>query len=111
MEFLVFMLSTPEGLTMAVSGTLIGGVIAYLAYALVVVAAPMLLDRRTDVFVAMITSFRAVAKNPLPMLVWAGLIASLTAIGIASAFFGLIIVFPVIGFASWHAYRELVASP
>ena len=71
-------------------------------------SAPMMLGAKTDVFIATITSVRSVTKNPLPMLIWALLIALLTAIGIATAFFGLILVFPLIGLATWRAYRELV---
>ncbi|MCI4646031.1 MAG: DUF2189 domain-containing protein [Hyphomonadaceae bacterium] len=108
MDFLAFMFTTPEGLTMAATGTVIGAMIAFLAYMLVVISAPMLLDQRQDVFIATITSIRAVTTNIVPMALWAVIIALLTAIGIATAFFGLIIVFPVIGLASWRAYRALL---
>ncbi|MEM9738257.1 MAG: DUF2189 domain-containing protein [Pseudomonadota bacterium] len=107
-EFLTFMFTDPNGQVMALSGTVIGAIIAFLAYAMVVVTAPMLLDRKNDVFVAVITSFRAVTRNFGPMVLWAFLITVLTALGIATAFFGLIIVFPVLGLASWRAYRTLV---
>lgn len=108
--FLEFMFTDPSGQMMALIGTIVGGVIVFLAYTLVVISVPMMLDRRTDVFIATVTSVRAVVKNTLPMLIWALLIAALTAIGIATAFLGLIIVFPVIGLASWRAYRELVPT-
>ena len=108
MDFLAFMFTTPEGLTMAATGTVIGAVIAFLAFMLVVVSAPMMLDRKRDVFIATITSIRAVTRNALPMAIWALIIAVLTALGIATAFFGLIVVFPVVGLASWRAYRALV---
>jgi uncharacterized membrane protein len=110
-EFFSFMLFDPEGHTMVLTGSVIGGIIAFLAFCLIVVSAPMLAERHTNVFVASITSFRAVARNPLPMLIWAGLIAGLTAIGIATACLGLIIVFPWIGLSTWHAYRALVERP
>ena len=109
-EFLNFIFSDPAGIKMALIGSAIGGIIAFLAYSLVVISAPMLLNEKTDVFIATITSVRCVAHNFLPMLVWALIIASLTTIGIATGFLGLIIVFPVIGLASWRAYRELVSS-
>lgn len=110
-QFLTFMFTTPEGHNMAIAGTLVGGVIAFIAYALVVISAPMLLDRRTEVFVATITSVRTVTKNPLPMLIWAALIAGMTILGIATGFLGLVIVFPWIGLASWRAYRDLITQP
>ena len=110
MEFLGFLFGDPAGRQMALVGTVIGGVIAFLAYALVVISAPMLLSRKTDVFTATITSVRSVTRNFLPMMVWALLIAALTTAGIATGFLGLVIVFPVIGLASWRAYRNLVPS-
>jgi uncharacterized membrane protein len=109
-EFVNFMLTDPEGHTMVMAGTAIGGVIAFMAYSLVVVSAPMLLNEKTNVFIATITSVRTIAQNFLPMLVWAALIVALTALGIATGFLGLIVSFPVIGLASWRAYRELVPS-
>jgi uncharacterized membrane protein len=107
-EFLAFMFTTQDGLSMALTGTLIGGTIAFLAFSLIVISAPMLLSAKTDVFIATITSVRCVTQNLLPMLIWGLLIVVLTAIGIATAFFGLILVYPLIGLASWRAYRELV---
>lgn len=107
-EFLTFMFTTQDGLSMALTGTLVGGAIAFLAFSLVVISAPMLLSAKSDVFIATITSVRCVTKNFLPMLVWGLLIVLLTAIGIATAFFGLILVYPLIGLATWRAYRDLV---
>lgn len=108
--FVNFMLYDPEGHNMVMMGTLVGGVIAFVAYALIVVSAPMMLNTNANVFVATITSLRTVARNFLPMLVWAVLIVVLTMLGIAAGFIGLVITFPVIGLASWRAYRDLVPS-
>ncbi len=73
-----------------------------------VVTAPMLLDREVDVVTAALTSLRACLANPGATLVWAVLIALLTAIGFATLMLGMVIVFPLLGHASWHAYRDLV---
>jgi uncharacterized membrane protein len=105
-----FMLFDPEGHNMVMTGTIIGGVIAFLAFSLVVVSAPMLLNTKANVFVATLTSLRSVAKNFLPMLLWGVMIVMLTVLGIATGFLGLTITFPVIGLASWRAYRDLVPS-
>lgn len=110
-DFIQFMIFDPEGHSMAITGTIIGGAMAFVAYCLVVITAPMLLEQHTNVFSATATSFRAVAKNLFPMLIWGALIAVLTVIGIATGFLGLIIIFPWIGLASWRAYRALVDSP
>nr|QQZ51756.1 hypothetical protein JKL49_13155 [Phenylobacterium glaciei] len=78
---------------MLIAGSLIGGAIAFLTYSLVVVSAPMLLDQETSVFVATITSFRTVAENFGPMIVWALLIAVLTLSTVLTGFLALVIVF------------------
>lgn len=85
-----------------------GGLLALLIFALSVVAVPMMLDRNTDVATAMMTSLRAFGQNIGPLLLWAGLIVALTLFGFATLLFGLIVILPILGHASWHAYRELV---
>jgi len=85
-----------------------GFFIAQLVFSISVVSIPLMLHRKVDVVTAITTSLRVVIKNPLPMLVWAILIVALSVLGIAFAFIGLAITLPIIGHASWHAYRELV---
>lgn len=92
------------------TGTLFGAVMAAAVFSISVVAIPMLLDRETDVFTAMATSIKAVRENPRSMLVWAALIALFTAAGLATAFIGLAIAFPLIGYASWHCYKDTVGA-
>ena len=86
----------------------VGGFFAVLVFAISVVAIPMMLDRDTDGIVATLTSLKTCAQNPGPMLVWGGLIVLLTALGFGLYFLGIAITVPVIGHATWHAYRELV---
>lgn len=105
-----FAVDTDEGRRMLLTGSLVGGVIAFLTYGLVVVSAPMLLDRRTSVFEATVTSVRAVHDNLAPMLLWAAIIAVLTLGSAATGFAALVVVFPLLGLASWRAYRDLVAD-
>lgn len=109
-DFIAFAIGSPAGANMLITGSIIGGIIAYLAYCLVVVSAPMLLDRRSDFFIATVTSVRAVTRNPAPMALWALLIAALTLLSFATAFIALIIVLPWLGLASWRAYRDLVVD-
>ncbi len=85
-----------------------GGLFALLVYAISVIAVPLMLDRNTDAVTAAIASLVACGKNPGPLLLWAAYIAALTALGFATLFFGLVVVTPLIGHASWHAYRDLV---
>lgn len=110
-DFLAFAVGTSDGHHMLIAGTLIGAAMAFFTYCLAVVSAPMLLDRRIDVFTATVTSFRAVSLNPGPMLLWAVLIVVLMLISAATAFAAMILIFPWLGLASWRAYRELVALP
>ncbi|MDP3460564.1 MAG: DUF2189 domain-containing protein [Hyphomonas sp.] len=109
-EFLNFAVFDPNGQAMILTGLVTGGFVAFCNYSLAAVAAPMLLDRRFNVFMALATSVRSVNRNFFPMLLWAFLIVALTLVGISLAFVGLAIVFPVIGMASWHAYRALVET-
>lgn len=88
--------------------TLVGAVLAVIVFSISVVSLPMLMDRRVDLVTAVMTSLWVVRENPLAMLVWAATIAVLTGIGIATSFIGLAVIFPVLGHATWHAYRELV---
>jgi uncharacterized membrane protein len=73
-----------------------------------VVAMPLLLDRRANVMQAVLTSWQAVLVNPLPMALWAALIMGFTLLGLGSLLIGLVFVVPMLGHASWHAYRDLV---
>jgi len=87
----------------------VGFVFAALVFCASVVSVPMMLDRGTDAISAALMSFLTVFKNVPAMLVWAALIALLTAAGLAAAFVGLVVTMPVVGHATWHAYREAVA--
>ncbi|MFZ5509899.1 MAG: DUF2189 domain-containing protein [Pseudomonadota bacterium] len=82
---------------------------AALVFAVSVVSIPLMMDRGQDTVTAMIASFLALARNPGAMLVWAALIVLLTALGLLTLFIGLILAMPLVGLATWHAYRDLVA--
>jgi uncharacterized membrane protein len=86
----------------------LGGVMAAPIFASTAIAMPMLLDRRVTLWQAVLTSWQAVLANPLPMAFWAALIMGFTLLGLGSALLGLIAVIPMLGHASWHAYRDLV---
>ena len=86
----------------------LGAMLALIVFALAVVAVPMLLDRNSDIVTAMMTSLQACIANTGPLLLWAVLIVTLTLTGFATFLFGLLLIMPILGHASWHAYRELV---
>lgn len=89
---------------------LLGGVLAAPMFASSVVAIPLLLDRRISVMGAVLTSWRAVMANPVPLALWAALIMVLTLAGMATGMIGLVFLQPLLGHASWHAYVDLVDS-
>ncbi len=98
-----------DGLAFLLVFTTVGAVLAGLVFAISVVAIPMLLDRGCDVIMAVVTSVTAVRVNPGPMLLWAALIVVFTGAGLATFFYlGLAITLPLIGHATWHAYRDIV---
>ncbi|WP_029010156.1 DUF2189 domain-containing protein [Azospirillum halopraeferens] len=101
-------LLTVDGLVFAAFVTALGFAFAAFAFIVNVTALPMMLDRPVDIFAASLVSAIAVAKNPRTMALWGGLIVLVTGIGLLTAFIGLIIALPLIGHASWHAYRALV---
>lgn len=103
------LLFTGTGLAMLGVGAIVGGAISALLFAISVTAVPMLLDREIDVVTAMVHSVRSVLLNQGPMLLWGVIIAVLSAIAMAPLFVGMILVFPVLGHASWHVYWRTVA--
>lgn len=87
---------------------MLGGLLAAPVFASSVVALPLLLERPVGVLEAVLTSWRVVIANPIPMAAWASVILLLTFLGMATALVGLIVIMPLLGHASWHAYRDLV---
>lgn len=87
---------------------LLGGVGAALVFAGTVVSAPLLLDREIDLASAILTSVRAVGANPFAMALWATLIMIATLFSLLSLMLGFVFTIPLIGHATWHAYRDVV---
>ena len=86
-----------------------GGVLAAAVFAMSVVAVPLIIDRRASAGDAIRASMRATFTNLPAMLVWAALIVGLTVLGFVTMLLGMVIVAPLLGYATWHAYRDLVA--
>jgi uncharacterized membrane protein len=107
-EFLPTLLFTPHGLMLLVFGTIVGAVLASVVFSISAISVPLLMTRRLDAVTAISASIEAVRKNPKPMALWAALIAAFIACGLATLLAGLVIAFPLIGHATWHAYRDLV---
>ena len=84
------------------------GLIAAFTFSISVVAVPLLMDRQLDLMGAMQTSVKAVRMNWQPMALWACLIVMFVGIGLVTFYIGLIVTMPLVGHATWHAYRDLV---
>lgn len=109
-QFVDVVLFSTKGLPFLIVGTLSGGVLAVAAFSISVVAFPMLLDRDCGTLRAITTSVCATLVNGRVLIGWAALIVLFTVAGIATFCLGLIVTMPLIGHASWHAYRDLVES-
>jgi uncharacterized membrane protein len=101
------LLTTSVGWAMLVVGTLVGGLFAAFAFAVSVFSIPMLLDRRTDALTAMGTSMAMVWNNLTPMIAWGAIVLALFAASAVTGFLGFIVIFPLLGHATWHAYRAM----
>jgi uncharacterized membrane protein len=99
--------TTTTGWALLVVGTLVGGLFAAFSFAISVFAVPMLLDQKPDAFTAMGTSLALVWHNLPAMLVWGVVVMALIAVSLATGMLGLVIVFPLLGHATWHAYEAV----
>ena len=108
-QFIAVVLTTNEGLVFLAVGNMVGAVLSLVLFSLTVVSFPLLLDRDVDFITAMITSVRAVATSPLPMIGWAAVIVVLMIISCLPYFLGLLVTLPILGHSTWHLYRRIVA--
>ncbi|CAL75236.1 conserved hypothetical protein; putative membrane protein; putative permeases of the major facilitator superfamily [Bradyrhizobium sp. ORS 278] len=108
-EFMTVVLTTNEGLLFLAIGNLDGAALSLVLFSLTVVSFPLLLDRDVDFVTAMITSVRAVVTSPGPMIGWAAVITVLLIVSALPYFLGLLVTVPVLGHATWHLYRRIVA--
>ncbi len=106
--FVPTLLFSPHGLALLVTGTIVGGCLAAVVFSISVISVPLLLTEQLDAVTAVRTSLTAIAQNPKPLALWAALIAAFMAVGIATLSVGLVIAFPLVGHATWHAYRGMV---
>ena len=101
-------LFTQDGLIFLAVGTIVGGVMAGIAFAAGAFSLPLLLDRKVGVLEALVTSAVAVVLNGPAMLVWAALVVLFAAAGLALGYVGLALTLPLLGHATWHAYRDVI---
>lgn len=107
-DFLRYVLTRHDGLFILwlISGSLVSA----LTFAITVITMPLMVDRNVNTWLAIQTSIRAVSENPFAMVWWAAAILVLTGVSFATGMLGFLILYPVMGHASWHVYRDLVDS-
>ena len=104
------MLRSDMLLPFLIVGTGAGAILAALAFAISAISIPMLVDRDISAMEAITLSLRAVIRNPAAMFFWAGLIVVFTAMAMVPFFLGLALVVPLVGHATWHAYKDLIVE-
>jgi uncharacterized membrane protein len=107
-EFVQRVLGTPQGRNLMIAGNAVGFLFALTAFALSAVSFPLLLDRNVGMATAIVTSVEAILRNPFTMALWGLIVAAGLALGALPFLFGLAVVMPVLGHATWHLYRKLV---
>ena len=110
-EHLLTELLRLENIEFLVSYTVVGAIFAGLIFVTSVISIPMILDLQVDAVSAGLTSLRACGQNPGVMLLWGALITLLIGLAMLPGFLGLLVAAPVVGHASWHAYRQIVPAP
>lgn len=99
--------TTPIGWAMLLVGTSVGGLFAAFSFAISTFAIPMLLAERIDAFTAMGTSISMVFRNLPVMLMWGAIVLALFVICVVTGLVGLVVIFPLLGHATWHSYRAI----
>ena len=97
-----------DNLEFLITYTVVGAVFAGLIFVASAISIPMILDRQSDAISSALTSFRACLQNPGVMFLWGALITTSVVLAMLPAFLGLLVVGPVMGHATWHAYRAIV---
>ncbi|MEI2806117.1 DUF2189 domain-containing protein [Albidovulum sp.] len=106
-DALTNVLTTPRGWTLIATGTLVGGLFAAFAFAVSVFSIPMLVSTRRDALTAMGMSFAMTVQNLRPMLAWGAIVTLGLALSALTGLVGLVVVFPVLGHGTWHAWRAV----
>lgn len=110
MDFLKDVLTTPRGWALMSFGNLVGFAFSVIVLAISIVSVPMVIDRNVDALTAIETSLAAFRRNPFTLMAWGFVVAAMLVAGSLPLFTGLAVVMPILGHATWHLYRRLVAG-
>jgi len=111
MQGMIFQIFSMTNTPFVIAWFGVGFIFASIAFAISVVSVPLMLDRNTDTMIALFTSVRALWTNTVPLYLWAALIVALVGASLLLSFIPLLLTAPLVGHATWHAYRDLVAYP
>lgn len=103
-------LFTGSGLLMIFIGTIVGAGLAALLFSISVIGVPLLLDKDLDLVTAIVTSLQATIENRHAMVYWGLIVAGATVVAMLPIFLGMILIFPVLGHASWHVYKKVTGE-
>jgi len=109
-EFINTIVGTPEGLMFLAVGHAVGAILSLILFSLTVVSFPLLMEQDRDFITAMITSVKAVATSPGPMIGWALVVTITLVVSIIPGFIGLVVTLPILGHATWHLYKKCVET-
>ncbi len=109
-EVLPMLFGTPTGWAIIITGSAVGAMFAAFAFGISLFAIPMLLDDRTDALTAMGSSLALVWHNLRPVVVWGAIVAALFVLALGTGLLGLVVIFPVLGHATWHAWGSVKAG-
>jgi len=107
----LIMLTDSSGWLLLLFGLAFGGLFASAALALSVFSMPMLLNENTDAFTAMGSSIALAWHNASVLIAWGLIVTVLFVLCVLSGLLGLVVVFPVLGHATWHVYRDIRGDP
>ena len=104
------LLSSSAGLGFIATLFGIGALFAVGLFMVTAWSLPMVIDGKADVATAIVSSAKAISEQPLPMLVWGGLVSLLTLVGMLTFFAGFVVIFPLLGYATWAGYKALFGT-
>jgi uncharacterized membrane protein len=104
-------LFSQKGAIFLMTGSAAGALFAATIFTVTAVSIPMLLDRDVDVITAIVVSIVAVRTNWKVMMGWAAMIGVVSFAGLVTFFIGLALALPLLGYATWHAYRDIIGPP
>lgn len=107
-QLLPMLVGTPIGWAMLVVGSAVGALFAAFAFAVSAISIPMLMANRVDALTAMGSSLAFVSNNLPVMMTWGAIVVGLFVVSLATTLLGLIVIFPLLGHGTWHAYRAMV---